>query len=123
MNKKGQTLIIFVILIPIIITMLAIVVDVGILTNTYQKTVHVVDDSIKEYFVNLDISKIENILKINDIPTDSLKIEEDSGEITVSLDYRISSLFAKIIQINEYEIKVNRVGKKENEEIIISKKE
>ena len=38
MNNKGQTLIIFVILVPIIITMMALVVDVGMLENKVLKT-------------------------------------------------------------------------------------
>ena len=50
MNNKGQTLIIFVILVPIIITMMALVVDVGMLENKVLKTKNIVDVAIKEYF-------------------------------------------------------------------------
>ena len=50
MNKKGQTLILFVILIPIFITLIALVVDIRSMQFTYQKLKGVVDESIKEYF-------------------------------------------------------------------------
>ena len=37
MNKKGQTLILFVLLVPIFVALAAVVVDVGTMQFTYQK--------------------------------------------------------------------------------------
>ena len=67
MNKRGQTLIIFVILIPIIITMIAVVVDVGIMHHEYTKVKGIIDDGIKEYFRISNKKVIEEYLELNDI--------------------------------------------------------
>ena len=50
MNKKGQTLILFVLLVPIFVALAAVVVDVGTMQFTYQKYKGIVDESIKEYY-------------------------------------------------------------------------
>ena len=50
MNKRGQTLIIFVMLIPIILTMAALVIDVGLLYYKKNEYTGIVEESIKEYF-------------------------------------------------------------------------
>ena len=49
MNKRGQTLIIFVMLIPIILTMAALVIDVGLLYYKKNEYTGIVEESIKEY--------------------------------------------------------------------------
>ena len=49
MNKRGQTLIIFVMLIPIILTMAALVIDVGFLYYKKNEYTGIVEESIKFY--------------------------------------------------------------------------
>lgn len=123
MNKNGQTLIIFVILIPIILTTLAIVVDVGILVHEFQRTRGILDDGIREYFENYEEEDIPTLLRLNDIPIENLEIRPYEDKVEVSIQYSIDSLFGKLINIKNYEIKINRIGKKENETVMISKKE
>ncbi len=123
MNKKGQTLIIFVILIPIILFMMAIVVDVGILTHEFQKTRGIIDNGIELYFENHDKKEIEKILKLNDIPDYNLRITEEEQKVVVEITYKIDALFGKIIHLDQYDISIKRVGKWENNQVIISKKE
>jgi len=123
MDKKGQTLIIFVILIPIILTMLAMIVDVGMLSLEHQKVRGVIESGIKEYFEKKEESEIKKILEWNEIPTDHLNITVSESTIEVSVHYQIDSLFGKIININQYDIEVIRVGKIENNQVIITKKE
>ena len=103
MNKKGQTLIIFVILIPIMILMLSVITDVGLLKYEALKTKSIVDNGI--HFIleqNKEQQEIENLLKLNEIPTENLKVEQKENSIVVELSYKIDSLFGKIIQLNEY---------------------
>ena len=100
MNKKGQTLIIFVILIPIMILMLSVITDVGLLKYEALKTKSIVDNG------------IHFILEQN---------KENS--IVVELSYKIDSLFGKIIQLNEYEIVIQRQGTIENDKVKITNKE
>ena len=123
MNKKGQTLILFVLLVPILITILAIVVDVGLLTNEFQKTRGLVDDGIKEYFRTQKKDEITNLLELNEIPTEYLEILEKENSIEVNLTYEMDSLFGKLIRLNHYPIEIHRVGMMEEDRVIIRKKE
>lgn len=118
MNKHGQTLIIFVILIPIIILMTALVVDTGLLMFENRKANNVLDNAITVAFKKNDQRVIEDLLKQNDIPTKELKITSDNSDWIVELDYKINALFGKIVGINNYDI---HVKKRVNNELKISK--
>ena len=123
MNKRGQTLIIFVMLIPIILTMAALVIDVGLLYYKKNEYTGIVEESIKEYFKDEDILSAKKTLTLNGVSLDDTEINISDNKITVTLDTKVDSIFGKVIRINEYEIKVSRVGTKDKERVIISKKE
>ena len=123
MNKRGQTLIIFVMLIPIILTMAALVIDVGLLYYKKNEYVGIVEESIKEYFKYEDILSAKKTLTLNGVSLDDTEINVSDNKITVTLDTKVDSIFGKVIRINDYEIKVSRVGTKDKERVIISKKE
>ena len=119
MNKKGQTLILFVILIPILITITAVVVDVGTLEFTYQKLKGIVDESIKEYYLKDGKNSMENTLKYNDLSKELYEISESDNEVNVYLTYEMDAIFGRLINISSYEIIVNRKGKVEMDQIVI----
>ncbi len=119
MNKKGQTLILFVILIPILVTITAIVVDVGTLEFTYQKLKGIVDESIKEYYLKDGRSSMEATLDYNDISKELYEISLNDNEVNVYLTYEMDSIFGRLINIPSYEIIVNRQGRMEIDQIII----
>ena len=119
MNKKGQTLILFVILIPILVTITAVVVDIGTLEFTYQKLKGIVDESIKEYYLKDGKNSMENTLKYNDLSKELYEISESDNEVNVYLTYEMDSIFGRLINISSYEIIVNRKGKVEMDQIII----
>lgn len=123
MNKRGQTLIIFVMLIPIILTMAALVIDVGLLYYKKNEYTAIVEESIKEYFKDEDILSAKKTLTLNGVSLDDTEINVSDNEITITLDTKVDSIFGKVIRINDYEIKVSRVGTKDKERVIISKKE
>ena len=123
MNKRGQTLIIFVMLIPIILTMAALVIDVGLLYYKKNEYTAIVEESIKEYFKDEDILSAKKTLTLNGVSLDDTEINVSDNKITVILDTKVDSIFGKVIRINEYEIKVSRVGTKDKERVIIKKKE
>ena len=123
MNKRGQTLIIFVMLIPIILTMAALVIDVGLLYYKKNEYTGIVEESIKEYFKDEDILSAKKTRVLNGVSLDDTEINVSDNKITVTLDTKVDSIFGKVIRINDYEIKVSRVGTKDKERVIINKKE
>lgn len=122
MNRKGQTLIIFVILIPIFILVAALVVDVGLMTYNFQKYRGIVDEGIKLYFEK-DVSELEKVYELNNIQKEEYKIIKNEEQIEVVFETTINSIFGRIININEYQIKIKRVGILKNDKVLIEKKE
>lgn len=123
MNKRGQTLIIFVMLIPIILTMAALVIDVGLLYYKKNEYTGIVEESIKEYFKDEDLTSALETLTLNGVSLDDVLVSATDGKISVTLDTKVDSIFGKVIRINDYEIKIARVGTKDKERVIIKKKE
>ncbi len=123
MNKRGQTLIIFVMLIPIILTMAALVIDVGLLYYKKNEYTGIVEESIKEYFKDENLTSALETLTLNGVSLDDVEVSATDEKISVTLDTKVDSIFGKVIRINDYEIKVSRVGTKDKERVIINKKE
>ena len=99
MNKKGQSLVMFIIFLPLMIMALALVVDVGIMYNAKIKGERLLEEGKEK---GLDIEKY---FELNDIKIDknSSKIEEGC----VIINYRVESVFGKILNIDDYKIEVS----------------
>ena len=99
-NKRGQTLILFIILIPLILGVMAVVVDVGLIvsksSSLKETTRLVVKDSL-----NNDLS------------------EEEIKELFVKNKIEIDSIFGAIIGLKKYTIKIDIKGYKDNNKIVI----
>ena len=67
MNNRGQTLIIFVILIPVVIVMLALVVDIGYMNIEKIKYQGIVELAMKEGMEKQSIEALEKSLELNEI--------------------------------------------------------
>lgn len=122
MNRKGQTLIIFVILIPVFILVAALVADVGLMTYNFQKYRGIIDEGIKLYFEK-DISELEKIYELNNLKKEDYQIIEEEKKVEIIFETTINSIFGRIININEYQIKIDRVGTIKDDTIVIIKKE
>ncbi len=126
MNNKGQTLVAFVIIVPIFILLLAFVIDTGYLLKEYTKlnstTKTVLKNTYSKRLENNYYEKVENIFQKNNIPTANLEvITNDANEITILNRYNINSIFGKIVGLKYYEIKANMHCLKESEKLIIEK--
>ena len=117
-NKKGQTLILMVILIPLMVGVMALVVDVGYLSLEKVHLKEVVK-SVIEQELNKGIgdTKIEEELKRNKIDITNLEIKEIDNKLNIKNEIDIDSIFGAIIGIKEYKIKVDITGYKENNKI------
>ena len=109
MNKRGQTLVIFVFLIPLFIMMLAIVVDLGLVTNANIKYSSLARDSIKEISKGgLDKGKL--FLEKNGLDSDSYEVIINGVDIVVRIKTKVEAIFGSIINIKEYEVNVKEKG-------------
>lgn len=125
MNKKGQTLIAFVIIIPIIILLLAFVVDTGIILKENTKLTSVTKSVLKTTYPKKEETTYEdlviNLLKENKIPTENVVITKEENGIKIKNEYKKESIFGNIIGITSYQIKNTTLLKEESGRIVITK--
>ncbi len=125
MNKNGQTLVMFVIIIPIFIILLAFVVDTGIILknttklNSTTKTIlkNTYDDRLNDNYYE----KVKKLYEKNNIPTKNIQIEFNLDEVKITNEYYKSSIFGKIIGLKEYKIKTILKIKNMSGKLIIEK--
>lgn len=114
MNNKGQVLVLFVILLPIILLLLILTIEVGDIYLDKQKTKNTIKEIIRENLKEPNSEIINTLItkNINDIEEKNVFISEDEIRIYIKQNKK---LFGKNIKI-EYKIK----GIKQNENINIS---
>ena len=120
MNKKGQTLVIFVMLIPIILLLGALIVDNSIIVSENIRLKNTTKEIIK---MDLTSKTLENeeILKLfskNDIPIDNIKSIREENYLEIKNSYHVDSVFGKLISLNKYEVSVDTKGTLENGKVI-----
>ena len=125
MNRRGQTLVIFIIVLPIFALLAAFAIDSGSMIKTKTKlksiTEMVIRDNIDDLSNTNLINDIKNIYAKNDIPTDNLKILVSTNKLIVSNYYSINSIFGYLIGNDKYNISIKLTGYYNNDKIIIEK--
>ena len=113
MNKQGQTLILMVIIIPVILGIMAIVVDVGVIKYQESKIKNTTKLVIKEKFLkDIDIEEMKKLMVKNEIDVDNLKITMKEEEVRVENKVKVDSVFGSILGFKNYEIKIDIKGYK-----------
>ena len=118
-NNKGQTLVMFVIILPIILIVLTLMVDMGILYVEKRSISNNTKDAVEYYLDNIDDYDIETkTKKLLNQNIDNIEINIDNNfdyvEINVKKEYK--NLYSVIL--NSQEINITYIGKKDNKEII-----
>lgn len=110
MNKKGQTLILFVILIPILLGLLAFVVDVGFIVSKTVQLKEVTKMILENTYEDASLEEIKDLFLENDIPVENLEVEIQSDRIRIQNEYEIDSIFGSVIGLSSYEIRAQITG-------------
>ena len=116
MNKKGQVLVLFIICIPIMITLFYYLIEVSYIAYNKHKIYSVTKTIIAKNYSNDNLFDIINMYKDNDIDVKDLKIDNSLG-YNISFKTSIPSLLGKLINKSSYDIDINITGVKENGKI------
>ena len=120
MNNKGQTLVIFVIVLPILLIMFTLIIDLGFLYIEKRNISNNVYDSVEYYLENIDDEEVKNdvekLLNKNVKNIEDIKIKENEEYVEIYLTKTRKSLYSIIT--HDTKISVNYIGYKENKEII-----
>lgn len=120
LNRHGQTLVLFIILIPILLLLAAFVIDMGVILTNKMQLKEVTKLAIKENIDNPDdINKIKKIFEINEIDISNLEINVIDNKINIKNEIEVKSIFGSVIGILNYKIKIDITGYKSNDKIII----
>ena len=122
MNNKGQALVTFILTLPLIFLLIAVVYDLGTLSLTKQKIQTEIKSAITYGLNNIDDpeikTKLENILNKNIEGRKTINIENKTIKINVK-DSK-NSIFPNIIK-DKYNIDITYNGYIENKKIKIIK--
>lgn len=109
LNNKGQSLVLFICILPIILMIVLLVYDMGQLSSEKEKLNSINKIAIKylkenntteEYLI-----KAENLIKKNDSSIEIIKLENLNNKVTISLNKEVLSTLGKLIKIFKYDIK------------------
>lgn len=116
MNKKGQSLTIFIIILPVIFISLAFTYDYATIINKQMKYESVTKIILKS---TQDEEQIKDLYQKNGYSTSNFKYKTEEDKIYIQNSYQFKSTFGKIINIKNYNIKINYVVINSNDDIII----
>ncbi len=119
MNNKGQTLVLFVALLPFIFILFVFVFDLAFLSSEKTKLDSISSSSLKNILIEKkDKDLVKDIIKKNDPDIKVNKINNDS----ICLSKEIKPIFGGIIGYDIFNIKTCLKGTVENNKLIIEKK-
>lgn len=122
MNNHGQTLVLFIIFIPILLMLCAFIIDTGVIFRENIKLSStskiILTDALEKDYSE---SMIKELFLENNIPTDDIIITKTPSQIGLKITYQKDSIFGAMIGIKHYEIKLSAILKKEEEKYIFQK--
>lgn len=99
MNNKGQSLVLFVLLLPIIVLIFIYIIMLLLGNYNNKKIEGVINNNLVSVLNNdiRDIDKIKDVLNSNDITNNSVVINEDLIEVNVSIKEKNAFLKEEVV--------------------------
>ena len=125
MNNKGQSLISFVLIVPIILLILFMVYDIGnmvLLKGQLDNINYLVIDYGLDKLDDIDLNnKLTEMINKNKDDIDKIEININDGEIKILLEDKIENKLSLINKFDVLDIKSNYIGYIQDDKKIIRK--
>lgn len=114
LNNKGQTLVLFVMLLPIMLLLMILVFDIGKLIYSKQELNHISSMIVTYGMEHYDEDDIENelvelvLLNCDDVRNVSVNVSDE--EVLVDIERVGDSIFGNIINIDMFEVRSSYIG-------------
>ena len=114
LDNKGQSLVLFVIVIPILIFILILVIDIGKAINLKQE-LNNINKIVLDYGldnlddVNLEVELID-LVKLNNSEIDKIDIKLDNDKIYLNISCDMDLIFTSLGDLSLFEITSSYVG-------------
>lgn len=115
-DSRGQVLVAFILLIPVILMLLALIVDVGFLYVEKRKTDNVIKDTINYGLDNIDLqegtlqTKLTKLINSNLDDVQRLNIQIHTNSIEINITRNKQSIFSNVYKDASYKIVSDYVG-------------
>lgn len=121
MNNKGQSLVLFILVIPILLGIIVLVIDVGSAINEKNKINNTIE-MIVGYGLeeNYNKDEIEELINYN-LKESSYVVKIDNNIITIKVEEYVDGIFSNILDIDGFKIISEYMGYIENEKKVIEK--
>ena len=120
LNNKGQSLILFIIMLPILLLILILGIDVGGAIVLKQELVSISDVVLDYGLDNIDKENLEidleKLAKLNKNDTDKIEIQIDDGKIYMGMIDTYDGILSNMINIPIFKVKTSYVSYIENNE-------
>ena len=116
MNNKGQSLVIFIIIIPVIFIVFSFLYDYAYIINSQNKYENVTRTILNS---TLEEDKIVYLYKQNGYKVDDFKYKKENDKVYIQNSYKIKSVFGNIVNLKNYTVSINYVVINSNNGIII----
>ena len=123
MNNKGQSLVLFIVVLPITLMILVLVYDVGrmsLLKNELNNINYMVIDSILSD-KNVTDDDIRDLIIKNKSDIDKINIQHDDDKLHISLIAKGDSILPVLNNLKIYRIKSSYVGYVEDDKHVIER--
>lgn len=133
LNNRGQSLILFVIVLPILLLILVLVVDIGrviVLKQELDNINQIVLDYGLDNLDNIDYddsnlesnslnivdleSELVDLVKLNKNNIDIIDIRIEDSKIYIELNERIDGMFSSLINISIFDVESSYIGYMDN---------
>ena len=125
MSRNGQTLVVFVIIVPVFILLMAFVVDTGYLLKEYTRLNSTTKTILKTTYEKSDDANykemVVDLFVKNQIPVNDLELGVYNEKVLIKNQYFIESIFGQIIGLKEYQVKIEMSSYQKDNKIIIEK--
>lgn len=123
MNRNGQVLVSFLLVLPLLLILLVFIVDMGLMKVDERKVEHVIKEAINYELKSSEINdlRVNNYIRNNLSDIRDVNVVVGTDNIKVSVSVYKKSIFNSLIKNKNYTISKSYYGYKENDKIKIIK--
>ncbi len=119
MNNKGQTLVLFVALIPVMLILFAFIFDSSYIARKNSELEGIAKSSLRNVMENNNSwNEIKKVIKKNDKNIEIIEMTDNE----IHLTNKIEPIFGKIIGFDKYSLEIDLVGTYQNGKLLIEEK-
>ena len=114
LNNKGQSLVLFVVILPILLLILIFVMDIGKVILLKQELINI-SDLVLDYGLdkinneNLE-TELEELINLNKNDIDNIEVIKKNDKIYVNLNDKVEGNLSGIINLPVFKVKTSYVG-------------